>query len=123
MDKIYINQMEFYGYHGVFPEETKLGQRYVVDVTLETNLKEAGKTDDLDKTINYAEIYEVVKAIVEGPPYKLVEAVAETISEQIIERFSLVIACTIKVIKPNPPIAGHYHSVAVEIVRNRYEVK
>ena len=42
MDKIYVNQMEFYGYHGVFPEETKLGQRFVVDVIVETDLSKAG---------------------------------------------------------------------------------
>ncbi|RXJ01084.1 dihydroneopterin aldolase [Anaerobacillus alkaliphilus] len=123
MDKIYLNQMQFYGYHGVFSEETKLGQRYIVDVILETNLKEAGRTDDLNQTINYAEIFDVVKMVVEGPPYKLVEAVAEEIAKQILQRFILVNACTVKVIKPNPPIVGHYHSVAVEIVRNRNEAK
>jgi 7,8-dihydroneopterin aldolase/epimerase/oxygenase len=121
MDKIFLNQMEFYGYHGVFPEETKLGQRFIVDVVLETNLKEAGKTDDLTKTINYAEIYVTVKEVVEGPPFKLVEAVAEKIAENILRQFSLVSICTIKLIKPNPPIAGHYHSVAIEIVRTKNE--
>ncbi|MFN7253000.1 MAG: dihydroneopterin aldolase [Anaerobacillus sp.] len=121
MDKILLNQLEFYGYHGVFPEETKLGQRFIVDVILEADLKDAGKTDDLTKTINYAEIYEVVKEVVEGPPYKLVEAVAEKISNDILSRFTLVSICTIKLIKPNPPIVGHYHSVAVEITRSRYE--
>lgn len=117
MDKIYLNQMEFYGYHGVFPEETKLGQRFIVDVVLELDLKQAGKTDDLTKTINYAEVYETVKAVVEGSPLKLVEAVAEEIAEKIVSNFPLVKNCIIKVLKPNPPIAGHYHSVAVEINR------
>jgi 7,8-dihydroneopterin aldolase/epimerase/oxygenase len=119
IDKIFLNQMEFYGYHGVFPEETKLGQRYVVDVVLDVDLKEAGKTDDLTKTINYADVYKVVKALVEGPPFKLVEALAENIAEEILLQFSLVRNCTIRLIKPNPPIAGHYHSVAVEIIRGQ----
>lgn len=119
MDKIFLNQLEFYGYHGVFPEETKLGQRFLADVVLETDLKEAGQTDDLTKTINYAEIYQAVKEVVEGSPLKLVEAVAEKVAENILSRFPLVTSCTIKLIKPNPPIAGHYHSVAVEIVRSR----
>ncbi len=119
MDKIFLNQMEFYGYHGVFPEETKLGQRFVVDVILEVDLKEAGKTDDLTKTINYAEVYAIVKAAVEGPPFKLVEALAEKIAENTLNRFSQVLNCTVKLIKPNPPIAGHYHSVAVEIIRGQ----
>jgi 7,8-dihydroneopterin aldolase/epimerase/oxygenase len=121
MDKILLHQLEFYGYHGVFPEETKLGQRFIVDVILEVDLKEAGKTDDLTKTINYAEIYETVKEVVEGLPYKLVEAVAEKIADDILTSFALVSSCTIKLIKPNPPIVGHYHSVAVEITRSRHE--
>lgn len=120
MDKIFLNQMEFYGYHGVFPEETKLGQRFIVDVVLEVDLKEAGKTDDLSKTIHYGEVYELTKEIVEGHPFKLVETLAEKITEKILKNYALVNNCTVKVIKPNPPIAGHYHSVAVEIKRFQY---
>ncbi|OIJ14439.1 dihydroneopterin aldolase [Anaerobacillus arseniciselenatis] len=119
MDKIFLNQMEFYGYHGVFPEETKLGQRFIVDVVLEVDLKEAGKTDDLTKTINYAEVYDIVKSFVEGPPFKLIEALSEKIVENILNQFPQVHNCTLKLVKPNPPIAGHYHSVAVEIKRGQ----
>lgn len=121
MDKIILNQLEFYGYHGVFPEETKLGQRFIVDVILEVELQEAGKTDDLTKTINYAEAYETVKAVVEGTPFKLIEAVAERIAGKLLSNFPLVKSSTIKVVKPNPPIAGHYHSVAVVIKRDNHE--
>ena len=121
MDKVILNQLEFYGYHGVFPEETKLGQRFFVDIVLGANLKEAGLTDDLTKTINYGEVYEAVKVIVEGPPFKLIETVAEKISLEILKQFPLVRTCLIKITKPNPPIPGHYHSVAVEISRSRNE--
>ncbi len=78
MDKIYVNKMEFYGYHGVFPEETKLGQRFKVDLIVQTDLAKAGKRVTTLKTpINYGELYEVCKNVVEGEPFKLVEAVAE----------------------------------------------
>jgi 7,8-dihydroneopterin aldolase/epimerase/oxygenase len=119
VDKIHVNQMEFYGYHGVFPEETRLGQRFAVNLTVELDLSKAGKSDDLNESINYADLYKVCKDIVEGQPFKLVEAVAEKIAATILESFSLVEACHVKVIKPDPPIPGHYKSVAVEITRSR----
>ena len=119
LDKIFVNQMEFYGYHGVFPEETKLGQRFVVDLVVLIDLKKAGKSDELEHSVNYGELYQVCKDIVEGKPYKLVEAVAERIAETVLKQFLLVSEVTIKVIKPDPPIPGHYRSVAIEITRGR----
>lgn len=119
MDKIFVNQMEFYGYHGVFPEETRLGQRFVVDLMVLVDLRKAGETDELEHSVNYGELYQVCKEVVEGKPYKLVEAVAEKIAETVLKQFTLVTEVTIKVIKPDPPIPGHYRSVAVEITRRR----
>jgi dihydroneopterin aldolase len=111
--------MEFYGYHGVFSEETRLGQRFAVDLSVSLDLKKAGETDELKYSVNYAELYQVCKDIVEGPPYKLVEAVAEKIAAGILTIFALICEVTVKVIKPDPPIPGHYNSVAVEITRRR----
>jgi 7,8-dihydroneopterin aldolase/epimerase/oxygenase len=119
IDKIYLHRMEFYGYHGVLPEENVLGQRFIVDVILETDLQKAGKSDRLDDTINYAEVYDICRNVVEKKRFALIEAVAEAIAEQILSSFPTVVCCTIKVTKPNPPIQGHYESVAVEIVRGR----
>lgn len=119
MDKIYVNKMEFYGYHGVFPEENKLGQRFIVDLMIETDLKQAGESDDLSYSVNYGELYNLCRDIVEGKRYKLVEAVAEDIAATILNQFPRVSVCSIKVIKPDPPIPGHYESVAVEITRSR----
>lgn len=119
MDKIYLNNLSFYGYHGVLSEETKLGQRFNVDVVLELDLSEAGRTDDLQKSVNYAEVYESVKKIVEGSPRKLIESVAEAIADKLLKQFFLVNTCQVKVVKPDPPIQGHYDSVAVEIKRHR----
>ena len=119
MDKIYVNQMAFYGYHGVFSEETRLGQRFIVDLVVQVDLKKAGKTDDLTYSVNYGELYQKCKEIVEGKPYKLVEAVAEKIAEVLLEEFHLISEVTVKVIKPDPPIPGHYQSVAVEMTRRR----
>ncbi|WP_045515543.1 dihydroneopterin aldolase [Neobacillus niacini] len=119
MDKILVNQMEFYGYHGVFPEENKLGQRFIVDLMVLVDLKKAGVTDELEHSVNYGELFQVCKEVVEGKSYKLVEAVAEKIAENVLKQFTLVSEVSIKVIKPDPPIPGHYRSVAVEITRRR----
>ncbi|CRK85386.1 dihydroneopterin aldolase [Neobacillus massiliamazoniensis] len=114
-----MDRMEFYGYHGVFPEENRLGQRFAVDLTVSLDLKKAGETDDLDYSVNYGELYQVCKEIVEGKPYKLVESVAEKIAGSLLQQFPLIEEVKVKVIKPDPPIPGHYRSVAVEITRGR----
>ncbi|MGE6632297.1 dihydroneopterin aldolase [Bacillus sp. NPDC077027] len=119
MDKVYVDGMEFYGYHGVFQEENKLGQRFRVDLTASLDLSKAGKTDDLNETINYAELYHICKDIVEGEPVNLVETLTERIANQVLVSFPTVQECTVKVIKPDPPIPGHYRSVAIEMTRTR----
>ncbi|WP_075620317.1 dihydroneopterin aldolase [Paenisporosarcina indica] len=121
MDYIHVNEMEFWGYHGVFAEETKLGQRFRVTLSLAVDLQEAGQTDDLEKTVNYGEAFVVCQKVVEGEPAKLVETVAERIATGILSKFTgLVKGCKVIVIKPDPPIPGHYRSVAVEITRGEF---
>jgi len=119
MDRIYLNQMEFYGYHGALPEENRLGQRFIVDLTVELNLQKAGETDDLKETVNYAELYELCKSIVENRKFKLIEAVSEKIADEVLLQFPEIEKCTVKLTKPDPPIPGHYRSVAVEMTRTR----
>jgi|SRR5699024_4708494 len=111
--------MEFYGYHGLYKEEKKLGQRFIVDVELMTPLKTAGETDDMNDSIDYGKVYHEIKNIVEGDAKNLIEAVAENIAERLFQAFPSLHACLIKVIKPDPPIQGHYESVAVKIYRER----
>lgn len=119
MDKIILNQLQFYGFHGLYPEENKLGQRFDVDVELFLDLKIAGNSDDMYDSIHYGEAYELIKEIVEGEPKNLIESVAETIASKLLKRYDLLQACRVRVVKPNPPIPGHYESVAVEIYREK----
>lgn len=119
MDKIILKRMQFYGYHGLFSEENTLGQRFQVDVTLYTSLKKAGWSDNMHDSIDYGEAFEKIKGIVEGNPRNLIEAVAEDIAAVLLAHFTMLQACTVQVIKPDPPIPGHYESVAVEIYRER----
>lgn len=121
MDYIHVNEMAFYGYHGVLKEETALGQRFKATVSLATDLQAAGQTDDLTQTINYAEVYTVCKEIIEGEPKKLIEAVAEAIAQQLLITYrGQVKGVRVQLIKPDPPIPGHYISVAVDITRGTF---
>ncbi|MTH55227.1 dihydroneopterin aldolase [Bacillus mangrovi] len=119
MDKIYLSGMQFYGYHGVFAEENKLGQRFRADLTVERDLRKAGETDQLEHTVNYGELYKICREVIEGEPKKLIESLAETIAADILKGFPEVHSVTVKLIKPDPPIPGHYEYAAVEITRHR----
>lgn len=110
--------MSFYGYHGVFEAEAQLGQRFFVDLELSINLHQAGRTDDLNDTVNYADIFTCVQKIVEGERFQLVEALTARIADQLLEQFPFF-ETKVTVTKPNPPINGHYESVAIEMVRRK----
>lgn len=118
MDKIFINQMHFYGYHGIFEEENTLGQKFIVDVELMCSVREAAATDDVTKTMNYAQVYELVKAEVEGTRVKLLETLAEHIAKQLLTHF-IIQEVRVRVTKPDPPIPGYFQSVGVEVIRRR----
>jgi 7,8-dihydroneopterin aldolase/epimerase/oxygenase len=117
MDKIFIHNMEFYGYHGLFPEENRLGQRFFVSLVIEMDLKAAGQTDDMDKSVDYGVLYAITKEIVEGEAKKLIEAVAENIASSILQQLPQIKAITVKIDKPSAPIPGLFDSVGVEIYR------
>lgn len=121
MDYIHLRDMQFFGYHGVLPEETKLGQRFRASVSLAVDIQKAGQTDNLDETVSYVGVYEICRDIIEGKPFKLIEAVAETVASTILNSYEgQVLGCRVEVIKPDPPIPGHYKEVAVEIVRGKF---
>ena len=118
-DRIIVEGMTFYGYHGIRPEERKLGQRFTVDVQAHLDLRAPGRSDKLTDTVNYVEIYRIAKAVVEGEPHNILESVAETVALRILDSF-LVEAVRVRVGKPSPPISGAIlKGVAVEVYRER----
>jgi dihydroneopterin aldolase len=119
-DRIRLNEMMFYGYHGVLAEEQALGQRFVVDLELVTDLRRAGVSDDLDQTVNYSAVYAAVRDIVTGPPCRLIEAVAEAIAARVLADHPTVERVSVRVRKPAVPIAGAMlASAEVAIERDR----
>ncbi len=122
MDYIHIRGMSFYAYHGVLEEENRIGQRFQADVSIATNLQKAGQTDDLTKTINYAEVFDLCRQTIEGEPVQLIETLGETIATQILRQFQPVArGVRVEIVKPNPPIDGIYDAVSIEITRGEYE--
>ncbi len=116
-DKIILQGMVFYGYHGVNQAERELGQRFVVDLELSKDLSAAGSSDDLGMTVNYASVFKVAREVVEGPSCSLIETVAERLAAALLGRFPLE-AVRVRVRKPWAPIRGSVlDSVAVEIYR------
>ena len=117
-DYLRVRNMVFHGYHGLLPEEARLGQRFEVDVELRLDLAAAGGSDDPERTVDYASVYRAVEEIVTGSRrYQLVEAVAEAVVSAVASRFALVESIRVRVRKPNPPVAGHFDGLEVEIER------
>ncbi|MDE2867789.1 MAG: dihydroneopterin aldolase [Chloroflexota bacterium] len=119
-DTISLAGITLYGYHGARPEERTLGQRFIVDLDLDADLRNAAATDALDSTVNYSEVYALVAEIVEGEPVKLLETLAEGIAQAVLKRFSQVQRVRVRVAKPGVAIAGSVlREAAVTIDRTR----
>lgn len=119
-DKITLEGMVLFGYHGTRPEENSLGQPFVVDVALQLDLRAAGEADDLAATVDYSAVYRRARAIVEGPPLKLTEAVAERIAAAVLADHAPVRAVTVRVRKPNVRLGDTVLAGSVvEITRRR----
>jgi dihydroneopterin aldolase len=119
-DEILLEGMRFYGYHGVHPEERRLGQRFVVDVALAVSLLRAGDRDDLAHTVSYSAAYAEIRRVVEGEPRQLIEAVAEAIAAAMLALDARVERVTVRVAKPEAPVKGSIlDAVAVRITRWR----
>lgn len=115
-DKIFLSGMQFYGRHGVFPEEKAMGQKFIIDLELSLDLKNAGLTDDLAATPNYADVYAIVKNITTKKSFNLIEALAEAIALDILASYK-VEQVIVRVKKPQAPISGIFDYMGCEIVR------
>ncbi len=118
-DRIVLKGMQFYGFHGVNPEERVMGQRYLVDLVAELDMSQAGQTDQLTDTVSYTHLYRRVKEVMEGQPVNLLERLAQIIADRVLEE-GRVSAVEVTVKKPHPPIKGSMIDyAAVEIRRSR----
>lgn len=117
MDKIYVKDLEIYAFHGVNQQEKDMGQRFLISLELFTNLREAGESDDLRKTVNYAQLCFSVEEKFKQEKFDLIEKAAEELAKFILLNYKLVDRVKVKIKKPWAPIGKPLDHVAVEVDR------
>lgn len=122
MDQIIIENLEIFGYHGVFEEEAFLGQKFIVDARLYLDTRPAGQTDDLTQSLDYGEVCQFIKKLVETERYMLIEKIAEEIASGLLLTYDLLQKVEITVKKPWAPVRVHLDTVAVRIERGWHTV-
>lgn len=117
-DEITLTGVRAFGYHGVYADEKRDGQEFVVDAALAISLRRAAETDDVADTVHYGELAERIVALVEGEPVDLLETLAQRIADEVLadERVASV---RITVHKPQAPIPVPFGDVAVTVRRSR----
>jgi dihydroneopterin aldolase len=118
-DHIALVNMRFDGRHGVLEEEQIQAQPFEVDVEAYLDLGPAGRTDDLSRTVDYRDVFEICRDVVEGPSCRLLEALAERIAARLLAAFELagVSEVVVRVRKPRVSLPGPLDHAAVEITR------
>ncbi|WDL98214.1 dihydroneopterin aldolase [Alicyclobacillus sp. ALC3] len=119
MDEVFLKGMEFFGRHGVMPEEQVLGQRFVVHMRMEGDYRAASESDELAEAVDYARVFERVRERVEGPPVRLLERLAALIAQDVLTDWPAVARVSVQVDKPGAPIAGVFATAGVRVSRTR----
>lgn len=113
---IEIENMEFYAYHGCFKEEQVVGNQFQVSILIEADTLAAQKSDNINDTVNYQVVYNLIKEEMQQKS-KLLEHVAERIVSSVHENFKEVKRVRVKVSKLNPPLGGKVEKVSVSLER------
>ncbi|MEU1971961.1 dihydroneopterin aldolase [Microbacterium sp. NPDC019599] len=120
VDEIAITGIRAFGFHGVYPDEKRDGQEFVIDAQLFLSTARAAETDDVADTVHYGELAEEIAAIVAGDPVDLIETLASRLAEAVLAH-DLVQMTRITVHKPSAPIAAPFADVTVTVTRTRSE--
>jgi len=120
MDSINIKGLEVFAHHGVYREENVLGQKFVVDVSMQVSTREAGRSDDIRKSVNYGSVCDDIQKVMKNRNYKLIETVAEEIADMILLTYDDVRGVNVTVKKPWAPVMVHVDTVSVSISRKKH---
>ncbi|MBI3428525.1 MAG: dihydroneopterin aldolase [Actinobacteria bacterium] len=118
-DSIEIKGIGGFGYHGVFPHERENGQAFLVDLLLHCDFRKASKSDDVQDTIDYGTVCNLVIGAIVGPPVSLIEKLASQIAEILLSNFSILDSVVVIVHKPQAPVGANVADIAIRIERSR----
>ena len=116
--KITLHEMRFYAYHGVFAQEQRVGNHFIVDLSFWADIAESLHRDELEETISYAEVYEVIKAEMAIPSH-LLEHVVGRIAERLFDTFSRMQRIVLTLSKCNPPFPGEVQTASFTLEASR----
>lgn len=118
LGKVSLEGLEFHAYHGVYAHERSSGNKFEVDILVDTQFADSAFHDELSGTINYEDLYAVVKAEMEKPS-KLLETVGHAIAKQTLQSFKAAVSVEVKISKFNPPIGGVCKKASVVVNQKR----
>ena len=121
-DTIFVTGLVIHARHGVMEHETEVGQRFVIDLELYTDLQESSRTDRLADTVSYSDVVTTTTAAFKNTNYKLLERAAGAVADAIMSYFPRIRAVKITVHKPHAPIAAIFDDVGVVLTRSRHPV-
>lgn len=121
LGEIFIEDMEFFAFHGHYDEEKFAGSRFTVSIYLYTDTSKAEKSDNLDDALNYQVVYSIICDIMRHTKSNLVENLASNILDALFARFPQLHEAKIRIAKLNPPMGGKIGKVGVAISRSRYK--
>ena len=116
MGRIEITNMEFYAYHGHYQEEQIVGNKFLVDLSIETDLEPAARSDSLKDALNYQQAYMIVEREMTVKS-QLMEHIAGRILDALYREMTGILRATVKVSKMNPPVGGRVERVSVTMTR------
>ena len=119
-DTIFVTGLSIHARHGVMDHETEVGQRFVIDLELYTDLSEPARSDRLADTVSYAEVVATTTAAFKNTNYKLLEGAAGAVADAILSHFPRIRAVKITVHKPHAPIAAIFDDVGIVLTRSRH---
>ncbi|MFH0736493.1 MAG: dihydroneopterin aldolase [bacterium] len=118
---IKIRNARFYAYHGVLKEEQNIGGKFDADVDIYTDFTAAAKNDDLKKTVNYADVYNIINNIVHTKKYYLIETLATLIADGLLKEYPQIFKIAVRVRKSNVPAGGLIDYVEAEVIKKHGE--